>query len=136
MLLEDSDGDISVLRVFKHSSGGQEDFAQMLVELARDLDAQLQELKPDGVVVRAPDQPPRNVRRINFGGTRDRAMVDATCLIASRNFTRETVIANGLEIGRACGSDKSTVDQEGEALTETAYREAAAAALAALARLR
>lgn len=111
-----------------HTANIQDDLPQSLVELRRDLNGVIREWAPDAVVVRAPDWSGRS----GAATARRKGMVDAIAVAEARDFTRATVEMSGQQIGKACGRKKAEIDAEGEAVVDSDYAEAAAAAIAAL----
>jgi hypothetical protein len=128
------EGDASspgVVRQDSHTSRQDDVIAQQLRKIADDLDSLLGVLEPEAVVVRAPDYyqfgPKREVLR-------SKSLVDGVLLETAKRRVTHVDTLNGREIGLRIGASKEESEARAVALVgDDDYKEAGAAALAALA---
>src|SRR5262245_59093610 len=113
-----------------HTSGINEDMGQALSDFARDLRSVVTAQAPDAIVVRSQDRPPGPAK---FDVVKKRGMVEGVALAVGRETVKATLNLQGAQIGKKCGAKKAEIDQRGEDLAGVDAREAAAAAIAALA---
>lgn len=107
----------------------QHDWSRKLMSLRDELHTRLDRQDIDALVIRALDVSP-------FGRRRDDArihhQVEGLVLATAREFVPLVEDRNGQRIGDACGTSKDAAEAAGARLAGSAYRQAAAAALAAL----
>lgn len=107
----------------------QHDWSRKLMSLRDELHTRLDRQDIDAVVIRALDVSP-------FGRRRDDArihhQVEGVVLATAREFVPLVEDRNGQRIGDACGTSKDAAEAAGAQLASETYRQAAAAALAAL----
>ncbi|SEQ78857.1 hypothetical protein SAMN05444745_1116 [Arthrobacter sp. OV608] len=103
------------------------DLAGQLKELSAAITGRIESLRPDIVVVRRADRPPK---ASNQDGPRFRLMSEGAVAAAARMLVGKTTIRTGKECGRAYGTSKS--DVEVDAATLVAKRQLFPAAAAAL----
>jgi len=120
--------DVTLVESFEVPTA-DEDRAKQLKDLAETVSARIRTLKPDIVVIRRADVPPRSS---NKEGPRIRLMATGAVAAAARILVARTVIRDGKECGTAYGANKEKVDADASTLVNERLREAAAAALAGL----
>jgi hypothetical protein len=104
--------------------------ATQLMDLAEAISGRIRTLKPDIIVVRRADQPPR---ASNTEGPRIRLLATGAVTAAARLLVVRTTLRTGKECGSAYGGKKDEVDTDARSLVTSASRvPAAAAALAGL----
>jgi len=121
--------DIAVAEVFDVTTV-DEDRATQLKDLAEAVSGRITTLKPDIVVVRRADRPPRPS---NNEGPRVALLAVGAIAAAARIHVVRTCIRDGKDCGAAYGGGKSGVDADAATLVSPERRaKAAAAALAGL----
>lgn len=107
----------------------QHDWARKLMSLRDEVHTRLDRQSIDALVIRALDLSP-------FGRRRDDArihhQVEGVVLATAREFVPVVEDRNGQRIGDACGTSKPATEGAGAELAGSTYKQAAAAALAAL----
>jgi hypothetical protein len=120
--------DMSLVEVFEVPTA-DEDRATQLADLAEALSGRIRTLKPDLVVVRRADIPPK---ASNTEGPRVRLLGTGAVTAAARLLVVQTSLRTGKECGAAYGGGKANVDTDAETLVAKTYVAAAAAAMAGL----
>jgi hypothetical protein len=105
------------------------DRAEQLMDLAEAVSGRIRSLKPDIVVVRRADMPPR---ASNTDGPRIRLLATGAVTSAARSLVVKTTLRTGKECGAAYGGNKDGVDADAATLVATNLVAAAAAALCGL----
>jgi hypothetical protein len=115
--------------VLRHRSDPRDDWAQKLVLMANDFEAQLTRMQPTAVVVRSLDRPPAASRE---GFARSRYQVEGVLLEVARRHVKVVRSQSGLAIAQTLGASKQAV--QAEAMTTLGHldNDAAIAGLAAL----
>jgi len=109
-------GSISVVATFDIPTI-EESRATQLMDLAEALSGRIRTLKPDLVVVRRADQPPK---ANNAEGPRVRLLATGAVTAAARILVVRTTLRTGKECGAAYGGKKSDVDNDAATLVTPA----------------
>ena len=133
VLLEgDSGDDESTARVIEQFpvTGDDTKWAAHVGNVATAVRGHAKSMKPDVVIVRRADQAPQGR---NSDGPKLRLMIEGGIVTACLDVTSDVRVHTGKECGRARDATKEDLDACAGALVAKAHREAAAAALAAMA---
>ncbi len=103
---------------------------EQLHDLATGLRSRLSGLKPDRVVVRRADVPPKPS---NKEGPRLRLLAEGALVAAAMDEVRSVTVVPGKDLAAMAGYDKAGLDDHAAASLPTAPLEAAAAAIVGLA---
>lgn len=133
VLVDDYSGLVAVVDKFNFTNDGA-DLATRLYDMAEAVRTLVDSLKPDRVIVRRADFPPRGSRA---DGPKVRLLFEGAIVAAARHKCAQTHLGTGQDLGVWCGSDKTTVESDAKGLVKTSglaqkYAVAAAAALAGL----
>jgi hypothetical protein len=128
IVLEGSRTSPRVVRAFPHQASQQDDLPLQLWKISDDLQSVLRELHPEAAVIRIPDWAPRERKET----IRKRALVEGVLLATARPVTKEVESLTGREVGARCGTTKADAESRAAGLAGEEFKEAAAAALAAL----
>lgn len=128
VVLEGTRTSPQVLRAFPHQSSQQDDLPLQLWKIADDLQSVLKELHPEAGIIRIPDWTPREAKKT----IRKRALVEGVLLATVRPVIKQVESLTGREVGARCGTSKASVESRAAGLAGEEFKEAAAAALAAL----
>lgn len=123
------DGQVILVDSFEVPSVA-DDVATQLKELAEAVHGRVSSMKPDAIVVRRADRPPR---ASNEDGPRYRLLAEGAVTAVARMVVPETRILTGRDCGIRYGSKKADIDHDAAALVKRQLVPACAAALAALA---
>jgi hypothetical protein len=125
---------ISMKQIWRHRAAAskKKDWAQLLVDLAADLDTALRTAgrknMPSAIVVRSIDW-----SRFQKNTTiQPRHQVDGVITVTARKHVKLVEALSGLQIGARCKSSKDKVVAEAKAVVGVALAEAGAAGIAAL----
>lgn len=133
VLLEgDSGDDEATVRVIEEFlvTGDATEWAAHVGNVATAVRGHAKSMRPDVVIVRRADQAPQGR---NSDGPKLRLMIEGGIVAACLDVASDVRVHTGKECGRARGATKEDLDARAGALVANAHREAAAAALAALA---
>ena len=106
------------------------DRAEQLMDLAEAVSGRIRSLKPEIVVVRRADMPPR---ASNTDGPRIRLLATGAVTAAARALVVKTTLRTGKECGTAYQGSKESLDADAATLVPANLVAAAAAALSGLA---
>lgn len=121
--------DVSLVEVFEVPTV-VDDLATQLADLSQAVTGRVQSLKPDLIVVRRADQPPRAT---NQEGPRYRLLATGAVTAAARLLVPGTSLRTGKECALAYGNKKEALDADARTLVaKNQHIEAAAAALTGL----
>jgi hypothetical protein len=114
---------------FTHTCDQQEELPQQMMNLAHALPHLLEGLEIKGAVLRDRDHSKGGVKieqlKIDF-------TADGVVLAACRERCGKTEVFHGNKVGKLCGSDKATAEAAASAEFGASYKEAGAAARAAV----
>lgn len=128
VVLEGSRENPQVVRTFPHQSSQQDDLALQLWKISDDVQSVVQDLQPEAAVIRIPDWAPSERKET----IRRRALVEGVLLATVRPTIKQVESMTGRAVGAKCGMNKANIESLGAGLAGEDFKEAAAAALAAM----
>jgi len=121
-----------ILRHVFELTTAAEELPEQLYDLASNLRSRIAGLKPDSVLVRRADLPPRASNR---EGPRERLLVEGALVMAAREDVRRTYLLNGRDAAARAGLTKPKLDALAKHLDGTATLAVVAAIGAGIAAL-